>query len=113
MPQNKLHIRRMAESFANRIISEYQRQALAEISGLPGMRTDVSAEILSDQLERWLRGDIDLVEHILDGIEQDNSEAENVALPKITAPEGETLFFYGEEGNACRILTDIILQAKI
>ena len=68
IPQNKLHFKRMAESFAKRITTAYQRQAIAEVSGLPYMRTEVSAEILATQLERWLQGDIDLVEQILDGI---------------------------------------------
>ena len=33
IPQNKQHIRRMAESFAKRITADYQRQAFAEITG--------------------------------------------------------------------------------
>lgn len=99
MPQNKLHIKRMAESFAKRITTVYQRQAIAEISGLPGMRTEVSAEILAVQLERWLRGDIDLVEHILDGIEQESAEFREITAPKISVPEGETFFFYGDKGR--------------
>ena len=99
IPQNRLHIRHMAESFAKRITTEYQRQALCEVSGLPGARTEVSAEILTLQIERWLLGDIDLVDQILDGIEQDVSDAEDVSLSQITAPEGETFFYYGDEGK--------------
>lgn len=99
MPQNKLHIRRMAESFAKRIATGYQRQAIAEVSGFPGMRTEVSTDILTVQLERWLHGDINLVEHILDGIEQEAPEPKEIAAPKISVPEGETLFFYGSKGK--------------
>lgn len=99
IPQNKLHVRHMAESFSKRILTAYQRQALAEVSGLPSMRTEVSAEILALSLERWLLGNIDIVDHLLDGIKQDVSVTEEFSLPKITAPEGETFFFYGEEGK--------------
>ncbi|MGN1422267.1 MAG: hypothetical protein ACI4XA_02735 [Oscillospiraceae bacterium] len=99
MPKNKLHIRRMAGSFSRHIVTDFQRQALAEMSGFPGMRTRMSAEILELQLERWLLGDSDIVDNILDGIKQDAAADWEITPPKITAPEGETFFFYGSEGK--------------
>lgn len=53
------------------------------------MRTEVSAEIPAVQLERWLRRDIDLVEHILDGIEQESAEFREITAPRISVPEGQ------------------------
>lgn len=99
IPQNRQHIRRMAESFAKRITADYQRQALADISGVPSLHAELSADLLALQIERWLIGTVDLVEHILDGIDQSDSAAEAVALPVYPAPSGETLFFYGDSGK--------------
>lgn len=115
MPQNEHHIKHMAESFAKRITTDYQRQAIAEISGLQSFRTEFTTELLALELERWLIGSIDLVEHILEGIEQDNFPYKGTVPPPRPMPAGDTLFFYGDSGkrDALRYIIDIIDNAII
>ena len=115
MPKNKLHINHMAESFAKRITTDIQRQALAEVTGFPGLRTEVSPEILALQLQHWLMGDIDIVEHILDGIEQDISYSAELNMPSYFPSSEETLFFYGDSGKreAFRYIISIIKEGMV
>lgn len=115
MPQNEHHIKHMAESFAKRITTDYQRQAIAEISGLQSFRTEFTPELLALELERWLTGGIDLVEHILEGIEQDNSPSKGTIPPPHPMPAGDTLFFYGDSGKreAIRYIIDNIKDGII
>ncbi len=99
IPHNKLHIKNMAESFAKRVTANFQRQALAEISGMANLRAEISPAVLAVQLERWLLGDMDIVEQILDEIEQDTIPNETIGAPSAPFPTGNTLFFYGDEGR--------------
>lgn len=59
IPHNKLHIRNMAASFAKRVHANFQRQALAEVSGKANLRAEVSPDVLAAELEHWLLGDTD------------------------------------------------------
>lgn len=99
VPQNSLHIKRMADSFSKRITTGYQRQALAEISGIPSFHTAISQENLAMQLERWLFGKTYIVEHILEGMEQEDNSDEGIFLPTLSAHSEETLLFYGDSGK--------------
>lgn len=109
MPKNKLHIKHMAESFAKRITTDFQRQALFEVTGFPVLRTELSSDILAAQLQRWLMGNIDIVEHILNEIVQDTACPPEIGLPSYSSSE-ETLFFYGDSGKreAFRYMMSII-----
>lgn len=99
VPQNSLHIKRMADSFSKRITTGYQRQALAEISGIPSFRTALSSEIIATQLERWLMGKTYIVEHILEGMEQAAYSDEELSVPSSYARTEETVLFYGDSGK--------------
>ncbi len=105
MPRNVLHIRHMAQCFANRITADFQRQALVEITGLPLFRTEVPADILAIQLERWLIGEMDIVENIVEGLghREDNKKVSDITK-HITAPVDKTVFYYGEEGRKQALL---------
>lgn len=115
IPHNKLHIRNMAESFSKRITANYQRQALAETSGIAGIGADLSAEILALQLNRWLCGDTETAEGA-------RSEKNNAAPARqggspssYPAPDESTLFFYGDEGKrkAMRHIMSIFKNGKL
>lgn len=99
MPQNELHIRHMAQSFAKRVTADYQRRAIAEISGLQSFRAELSSGVLALELERWLIGGMEPEERIPDGAERDNSAPEEAALPPRPSPAEDTLFFRGDNGK--------------
>ncbi len=99
MPHNKLHIKNMAESFSKRITANYQRQALAETFGIADIGADLSAEILAMQLDRWLRGDVD-VESPAHAEKNHAAPSKQGGFPSPhSAPAENTLFFYGDEGK--------------
>ncbi|MGN0683835.1 MAG: hypothetical protein ACI4JY_09180, partial [Oscillospiraceae bacterium] len=101
--------------FSKRITADYQRQALAETSGIASMRAEASAEIMAMQLERWLMGDMDIVEQILEGMNQQPPVTEEVYIPQVPAPTEKTLFFFGDKGKreAVRYVISIIKDGMI
>ncbi len=110
IPHNKLHIKNMAESFSRRITANYQRQALAETSGMASIGAELPSEILALQLDRWLRRDEDAADAVPEG-KNHAAPAKRDKLPSsYSAPAENTLFFYGDEGKreAMRHMMSII-----
>ena len=117
MPRNHEHISHMAFFFARRCTADFQRHALAEMLGHTILRSSRPANILADYLDKWLTGDPDLIEHILDEmdntekpIERMNSIQEEKSASITVNETDKTTFYYGNEGrrDAMRQMMSII-----
>ena len=67
-PHNPQRINHMADYFASRCNADFQRNALSEMLGQTMLRSPMPQDALSSCLSRWLRGDSDMVEQILESI---------------------------------------------
>lgn len=117
MPRNHEHISHMALFFARRCTADFQRNALSEMLGHTILRSSMTASILADYLDKWLTGDPDVVEHILDEMDHiskpagiENPVRERISTPAITTEPAKTTFYYGNEGrrNATRQMLNLI-----
>ncbi|MDD6810408.1 MAG: hypothetical protein PUD93_00850 [Lachnospiraceae bacterium] len=114
MPRNREHISHMAHFFAKRCTADFQCYALSEMLGNPILRSSMPTNVLADYLNKWLTGDPDVVDHILEGIQYTTktTESENAVHEKADVPviSGETSFHYGSAGkrDAMRQMMHII-----
>lgn len=99
MPRNKDHIRRMAAFFAGRIDADYQRQALAEMLEQTSLRAALPAQVLSQRLERWLLGETDIVEHMVEGLHAQPAPLPEAQGGKVQPAAPETMYYFGNEGR--------------
>lgn len=98
-PRNKDHIRRMAAFFAGRIDADYQRQALAEMLEQYSLRAALPPQVLSQRLERWLLGETDIVEHIVEGLHAQPAPTPEAQGGKVQPAAPETVYYFGNEGR--------------
>ena len=103
LSKNPAQAKKMALFFARRCPAAFQRQALSEMLGQVSISTSMPTEVLADRLESWLQGESgSIADAVLSGIRTFPTleESEQAPFPASTpAPEGQTLFFYGEEGR--------------
>ncbi|MGN0505709.1 MAG: hypothetical protein ACI4FZ_04065 [Lachnospiraceae bacterium] len=117
-PRNHDHIRHMASFFAKRCSADFQFHALAEMLEKPELCPDIPTDTLSDQLYSWMLGDAPMIEHLLENISQppaaSRTTQEHTPLLLSTMPDGQTQFFYGNEGmrEALRCLLTTVLQIE-
>lgn len=109
--------KKIAFFFAKRCSAAYQRQALSDMLGMisisPGMPTDV----LSSTLESWLKGESNIADIVLSGIQVPTYQEEHT-LPfdtssSVTVPDSEkqTLFFYGVDGRR-EVMTRVMREIR-
>lgn len=101
MPRKKETVRNMALFFARHSTADFQRHAISEMLGQTILRSAVPVEVLAYYLEKWLRGELGLVEQIVEGIGDMPVNAETFPEGTVPAPtpgKGAD-FFYGEEGR--------------
>lgn len=101
MPRKKETVRNMAMFFARRSTADFQRRAIAEMLGQTMLSSSVPVEILATYLEKWLRGELGLVEEIVEGISETPVAAPSLQEGPATvpAPSKGADFYYGEEGR--------------
>ncbi len=100
MPRNREHIKNIAFYFASLCTADYQRKALAEITGIASIGTETPVKVLAMQLERWLTDETDIVDSIIDGLQLDKhiKDEEPASEQKAVSPE-KTVFYYGDDGR--------------
>lgn len=116
LPRNRGHIRNMANCFASRCTADYQRQALAEMTGISSLKAEMPVSVLAIQLERWLTGEMDMVDKIVEGLQLDghiDHHGGEILLKPI--PKEETAFYCGDEGrqNAVRHFFSLIKEGPV
>ena len=105
LPRNPATVRNMALYFAKNCSAEYQRFALSEILGQVSLRSAMPVELLADQIEKWFRGDTDIVGEIVEGIrpiQEPPQPAPSQPAPQaapLTVSDADTSFYYGEAGR--------------
>ena len=103
MPRNHEHIHRMASFFARRCPAEFQLHALSEMIGKPELRKNISAEALTEQIYCWMLGDAPVLERVLENLNAPMPDLDLPSDPPLlsvpTTQEGQTQFFYGNEGK--------------
>lgn len=116
LSKNPLQAQKMALFFAKRCSAAYQRQALSEMIGKlsisPGMPTDV----LASHLEDWLKGEKDLADTVLSGIQApfiDEKQISSLDLPPVQpfSSDNQTQFFYGAEGRK-EVMTHVMHEIR-
>lgn len=110
-PHNPQRIEHMAEYFASRCTAEFQRNALSEMLGQTILRSPMPQDALASRLSRWMLGDADMVEQILDGISTVTLVSPSPEpISHTLADEKWTKFFYGAEGRreAVHYMTSIM-----
>ena len=118
MPRNHEHIHRMASYFARHCSADFQFHALAEMLGKPEIRSNISTEALTDQLYQWMLGDTPVLERVLERVTTPLSASAAPSLsssePMSTMLDGQTQFFYGNEGKreATRQIIHIARQLR-
>lgn len=101
MPRKKETVRNMAVFFARHSTADFQRRAIAEMLGQTMLSSAVPVDVLADSLEKWLRGELGLVEQIVEGIGE-MPVATPISLEGMAtapAPSKGADFYYGEEGR--------------
>ena len=115
-PRNHDHIRNMASFFARRCSADFQFHALAEMLEKPELRSHMPTETLVGYLYQWMRGDTPVLERVLENIAQIPPAPDLPSEGPLTYPpiqgEGQTQFFYGNEGKreATRYIINIAKQ---
>lgn len=101
MPRKKETVRNMAVFFARHSTADFQRRAIAEMLGQTMLSSSVPVEILATYLEKWLRGELGLVEQIVEGISETPVAAPSLqeGPAAVPAPSKGADFYYGEEGR--------------
>lgn len=103
LSKNPEQAKKMALFFAKRCPAAFQRQALSEMLGQASISPSMPTEMLASSLESWLQGESDSIAGtFLTGIQSLPLYSEAAQTPPtVPAPasEGQTLFFYGEEGR--------------
>ena len=112
-PHNPQRINHMADYFASRCNADFQRNALSEMLGQTMLRSPMPQDALSSCLSRWLRGDSDMVEQILESINTIPTVLPPRANISYSPLENEkTHFFFGADGRreAVHYMTSIMQQ---
>lgn len=96
--------KKMAAFFAKRCPAAFQRQALSEMLDKVSISPNMPTEVLALQLEDWLRGEKDLADTLLEGIQSNLPKTNQIpsfdsAFVSDSSAENQTLFFYGVEGR--------------
>ena len=103
LSKNPTQAKKIAAYFAKRSSAAFQRQALSEMLGQISISPSMPTEVLASTLESWLQGESDkLANTILSGIQTLPIPEGNIPAsfpPSLPTSEGQTLFFYGEEGR--------------
>ncbi len=104
LARNPVYSKKMADFFAHRCTASFQRQALSETLGVVSISSSLPEEDVSDCIERWLLGHEEPSDIILSGIQNLPKQLKKIPEYPLTSssssmPEGESLFFYGEEGR--------------
>lgn len=104
LSKNPLQAKKMAVFFAKRCPAAFQRQALSDMLDKASISPAMPTDVLATHLEDWLRGEKDLADTVLSGI-QINRPIINRApsfdsspVPYSSSPN-QTSFFYGIEGR--------------
>ena len=115
LSKNPAQAKKMALFFARRCPAAFQRQALSEMLGQVSISTSMPTEVLADRLESWLQGESgSIADAVLSGIRTFPSLEESAQAPfpaPAPAPEGQTLFFYGEEGRR-EVMTRVMQELQ-
>lgn len=103
-PQNSAHLAGMANYFAKKCTTNYQRSALAETIGQNRIKVLTKSDALSPILSEWLAGDTlsagRRVEQLIHEIAQNEPE-DIAAVPiKSAAPKGDAAHSHAYYGNA-------------
>ena len=115
-PRNHDHIRHMASFFARRCSADFQFHALAEMLEKPELSPHMPTETLVDYLYQWMLGDKPVLERVLENVGSippaPNLPPEGPLLDPAIQGEGQTQFFYGNEGKreATRYIINIAKQ---
>ena len=104
LPRNPGMAQRMALFFARKCSAAFQRQALSEALDQRSISVNMPTEVLASRLEDWLKGESpDIADAFLSNVQR---LPRGIAAPPVlplspSAPvsQGETMFFYGEEGR--------------
>ena len=101
LPRKRETVRNMALFFARHSTADFQRRAIAEMLGQTMLSSAVPVEVLAGYLEKWLRGELSMVEEIMEGVGDAPVAAEAFADEPmlVPAPTKGADFFYGEEGR--------------
>lgn len=115
LSKNPAQAEKMARFFAKRCPAAFQRQALSEMLGQTSISISMPTEVLADRLKSWLQGENgSIADAVLSGIRTfpDLEESAPAPFPVSTpAPEGQTLFFYGEEGRR-EVMTRVLQELQ-
>lgn len=103
LSKNPAQAKKIAAYFAKRSPAAFQRQALSDMLGQLSISPSMPTEVLASNLENWIQeGNNNIAETILSEIQTLPTQADSIHAPLPTpdpTPEGQTLFFYGEEGR--------------
>lgn len=114
IPRNPEHISHMATFFARRCTADFQRHALSEMLGQTMLRSSMPTEVLAGRISKWLSGEPDVIEHIMEEIDSAPKLSEKASSARQPSESrtssNETLFYYSNEGkrNAMRYMMNII-----
>lgn len=112
LSKNSTHAKKMASFFAKHSPAAFQRQALSDMLGQTSISSSMPVEALASSLENWLQGQSDgIADAILTGIQTLPVREESLPEPlpgPTPPPQGQTLFFYGEEGR--RQVMSLVMQ---
>lgn len=113
-PQNKSHIKNMAQFFSKKCTANFQRNALAEIMEIPSIRSSMPQEVLSKHIENWLIKDSELMENIVSEIDVLPHKIENSSQKSDTKDLKDASFYFGEEGRktVMDLMTANLLKAE-
>lgn len=139
LPRNSSYVKNMSLFFAARCTAEYQRNALAEMIGPTIIRSAMPADRLALRIEKWLAGDTDMVGSLMESIQTLPPDHPVLIEPAVSCDDepsynedpfsesvfsgfhansvsndGETRFFFGEEGRreANRYSQELMMHIK-
>lgn len=116
LSKNPEQAKKMAHFFAKRCSADFQRQALSDMLGKASISPGMPAEVLASNLESWLRGETNIADAVLSGIQKISNPEKNIPSFDSYADadctgENQTLFFYGIEGRR-EVMTQVMRELR-